>query len=86
MKPLEGRNAIITGASQGLGKVIAEHFIRAGANVLLCARSKPDPSRQAARKENEIFFFIWKLGEPCESQDRTGSDSVTGNHGPLTRP
>ena len=42
MKPLAGRNAIITGASQGLGKAIAEHFIRAGANVVLCARSKPD--------------------------------------------
>src|ERR1043166_4939448 len=42
MKRLAGRNAIITGASQGLGKVIAEHFIRAGANVVLCARSKPD--------------------------------------------
>lgn len=39
---LKGRNAIITGASQGLGKAIAEHFIREGANVVLCARSKPD--------------------------------------------
>ena len=39
---LKGRNAIITGASQGLGKAIAEHFIRAGANVVLCARSKSD--------------------------------------------
>ncbi len=37
---LAGRNAIITGASQGLGKVIAEHFLRAGANVVLCARSE----------------------------------------------
>jgi NAD(P)-dependent dehydrogenase (short-subunit alcohol dehydrogenase family) len=42
MKRLKGRNAIITGASQGLGKAIAEHFIREGANVVLCARSKPD--------------------------------------------
>jgi NAD(P)-dependent dehydrogenase (short-subunit alcohol dehydrogenase family) len=39
---LSGRNAIITGASQGLGKVIAEHFVRAGANVVLCARSEND--------------------------------------------
>lgn len=39
---LAGRNAIITGASQGLGKVIAEHFIREGANVVLCARSESD--------------------------------------------
>src|SRR5215204_6158288 len=39
---LKGRNAVITGASQGLGKAIAEHFLREGANVVLCARSKPD--------------------------------------------
>jgi len=39
---LSGRNAIITGASQGLGKVIAEHFLREGANVVLCARSEAD--------------------------------------------
>ena len=39
---LNGRNAIITGASQGLGKTIAEHFVRAGANVVMCARSESD--------------------------------------------
>ncbi len=39
---LAGRNAIITGASQGLGKVIAEHFVREGASVVLCARSEAD--------------------------------------------
>jgi NAD(P)-dependent dehydrogenase (short-subunit alcohol dehydrogenase family) len=39
---LAGRNAIITGASQGLGKAIAEHFIREGASVVLCARSEED--------------------------------------------
>ena len=36
---LKGLNALITGASQGLGKTIAEHFVREGANVMLCARS-----------------------------------------------
>ncbi len=35
---LEGRTAIITGASQGLGKAIAQAYVAAGANVLLCAR------------------------------------------------
>ena len=35
---LANRNAIITGASVGLGRVIAEVFVREGANVLLCAR------------------------------------------------
>jgi NAD(P)-dependent dehydrogenase (short-subunit alcohol dehydrogenase family) len=35
---LANRNAIITGASVGLGRVIAQTFVREGANVLLCAR------------------------------------------------
>lgn len=36
---LSGRNAIITGASQGLGKEIARAYLAAGANVLICARN-----------------------------------------------
>jgi NAD(P)-dependent dehydrogenase (short-subunit alcohol dehydrogenase family) len=36
---LEGRAAIITGASQGLGLAIAQAYVKAGANVLLCARA-----------------------------------------------
>jgi 3-oxoacyl-[acyl-carrier protein] reductase len=39
---LKNLNAIITGSSQGLGKVIAEHFLSEGANVALCARSEKD--------------------------------------------
>ncbi len=39
---LKNLNALITGASQGLGRTIAEHFLREGANVLLCARSERD--------------------------------------------
>ncbi len=38
MKILKNKNAIITGANQGLGLEIAKEFIRAGANVMLCAR------------------------------------------------
>jgi NAD(P)-dependent dehydrogenase (short-subunit alcohol dehydrogenase family) len=45
MESLVGRSAIITGASQGLGLAIAEAYVRAGANVLLCAR---DAERLAA--------------------------------------
>jgi len=37
---LEGRGAIITGANQGLGRAIVEHFVRAGASVLLMARDE----------------------------------------------
>lgn len=37
-RALEGRTAIVTGASQGLGKAIASAYVAAGANVVLCAR------------------------------------------------
>lgn len=36
---LLGKNAFITGASQGLGYEIAKGFISMGANIFLCARS-----------------------------------------------
>jgi NAD(P)-dependent dehydrogenase (short-subunit alcohol dehydrogenase family) len=39
-KPLAERSAVITGANQGLGRAIAEHFVRAGASVLLTARGE----------------------------------------------
>jgi len=39
---LKNLNALITGGSQGLGKSIAEHFLREGANVVLCARNEQD--------------------------------------------
>jgi NAD(P)-dependent dehydrogenase (short-subunit alcohol dehydrogenase family) len=35
---LEGKFAIVTGASRGLGRAICEHFLRAGANLLLTSR------------------------------------------------
>jgi len=36
---LSGRCAVITGANQGLGLEIAKHFVKDGANVMLCARN-----------------------------------------------
>ena len=36
---LTGLNAIVTGASQGLGKAIAAQFLADGASVLICARN-----------------------------------------------
>jgi len=44
---LDGRRALITGASRGLGLAIAEAFLEAGASVVMVART--DATLQAAR-------------------------------------
>ena len=44
---MDGRNAIITGGSLGLGKAIATEFARSGANVALVARRQETPTSAA---------------------------------------
>jgi len=62
---LNNLNAIITGGSQGLGKVIAEHFLSEGAHVVLCARSEKDLS--ATRTELAQKFPAQKvLAKTCD--------------------
>jgi len=56
---LNNVNALITGGSQGLGKVIAEHFLREGANAVICARSEKE--LLAARDELAKKFPAQKI-------------------------
>ncbi len=47
MPDLGGRVAIVTGASRGIGRAIAQALVGAGANVLIAARTPADVERAA---------------------------------------
>lgn len=51
---LKGRNAIITGANQGLGLEIARAFIKEGANILICARDG-DKLKEAVKELQSLL-------------------------------
>jgi len=73
---LKNLNALITGGSQGLGKVIAEHFLCEGANIALCARGEKDLS--ATRDELAKKFPSQKvLAKTCDvSNEKEVNDLV----------
>jgi len=52
---LQGRTAFITGGSRGLGEVIAQAFLEAGANVAICARSAKELAQTEQRLSRKYF-------------------------------
>ncbi len=58
MKLLEGKTAIITGASKGIGRGIAENFAKQGANVAFTYLSSVEKGQQL---ENELAQFGTKI-------------------------
>jgi NAD(P)-dependent dehydrogenase (short-subunit alcohol dehydrogenase family) len=65
---LEGLNALVTGGSQGLGAAIAEHFLREGANVVICARSEKELFA-ASDKLARLFPSRKILAKTCDVAD-----------------
>ena len=71
---LQGRTAIITGASQGLGLEIATQYVAAGASVIICARDEgmlskaADVLKRSASNDQVISHIVADVAE-SESVD-----------------
>ena len=65
---LRGKTAVVTGASQGIGKAIAKSFVDAGAQVMLTSR-KIDALQAAAKEmDGETDVFAANAGDIDQAQ------------------
>lgn len=59
-----GKTVIVTGGIRGLGRVISESFLDAGANVIVCARNAPEKPVFSESSNNEAVFFETDVRNP----------------------
>ena len=82
---MTGRTVIVTGATMGLGRVIAKRFLEHGGDVVVCARREPE--EPVAATGREAFFVAADVRDPEQvaavvehAADRTGRIDVLVNN------
>lgn len=66
---LAGKRIIVSGASRGIGRTIAETFIREGAHVGICARGETELAQTATELASggaKVFFRAFDVRDPDE--------------------
>src|SRR5258705_13418151 len=76
---LQGKHAIVTGGSRGIGKAIARELAREGVDVAIVARNKGDleaPARELAAETNRRVVPLAAVVTSKEQLDRMAAEAA----------
>jgi NAD(P)-dependent dehydrogenase (short-subunit alcohol dehydrogenase family) len=66
---LDGRVALVTGGSRGIGRAIAAAFVASGAAVMIASRKEASLRATAAEIGGEIAWHVANVADPASASD-----------------
>jgi 3-oxoacyl-[acyl-carrier protein] reductase len=75
---IEGKIAIVTGASKGLGKAIADELVREGVHVAICSRNEGEintAAKELREAGGTVYEQVADVTDPAQVEDFIGSSA-----------